>query len=87
MIGLLKREFGEEKIYNRDGKEVFHSYNPWRFSSKRKDFETSLIYYGRRYYDPEIGRWITQDPKGYTDSLNLYAFLLNDPLTKLDLYV
>ena len=61
--------------------------NPWRFSSKRVDPETALIYFGRRYYDPEIGRWITTDPKGYADGIiHLYAYVLNDPLNHWDLY-
>jgi len=38
------------------------------------------------YYDPEIGRWLTPDPKGFDNGLNLYAYVLNDPLIKLDLY-
>jgi RHS repeat-associated protein len=60
--------------------------NPWQFSSKRLDEESGLIYFGRRYYDPTIGRWLTCDPKGFIDGLNLYAFVLNDPLIKYDLY-
>ncbi|MBS0621233.1 MAG: DUF687 family protein [Verrucomicrobia bacterium] len=60
--------------------------NPWRFSSKRMDEETHLIYYGRRYYDPDIGRWITPDPQGFSDGPNLYAFVHNAPLLRVDLY-
>lgn len=70
--------FGEEKIAC--------SINPWRFSSKRTDEETGLVYYGRRYYLPELGRWLTQDPLGYDAGPNLYAFVLNAPLTHFDLY-
>jgi len=36
--------------------------NPFRFSTKYKDDETGLYYYGYRYYDPEMGRWINRDP-------------------------
>jgi RHS repeat-associated protein len=49
--------------------------NPWKFSSKRFDPETGFIYFGRRYYDPEIGRLITPDPAGFADGPNLYAYL------------
>nr|NGX35074.1 putative deoxyribonuclease RhsB [Candidatus Anoxychlamydiales bacterium] len=80
--------FGEEKIYNYFKSEISNSSikNPWRFSSKRIDEETNLVYYGRRYYDPEIGRWLTPDPQGFTDGLNLYVFVNNDPLINFDLY-
>lgn len=64
--------------------ETFHC--PWRFSSKRSDPETGLIYFGRRYYNPELGRWITKDPQGPRDGPNLYAYVHNRPLTLLDLY-
>ncbi|MBI2743409.1 MAG: RHS repeat protein [Chlamydiales bacterium] len=36
---------------------------PWRFASKRMDSETGLVYYGKRYYDPKTGHWLTPDPK------------------------
>jgi RHS repeat-associated protein len=60
--------------------------NPWRFSSKREDPETGLVYFGRRYYDPAIGRWITTDPLGYEAGPNLYAYVKNSPLIHIDLY-
>ena len=60
--------------------------SPWRFSSKRSDASTGLVYYGRRYYMPTFGRWLTPDPAGFTDGMNLYAFVHNDPLTHFDEY-
>jgi RHS repeat-associated protein len=60
--------------------------NPWTFSSKRFDQESGHIYYGRRYYDPLSGRWLTPDPLGFHDGMNLYAFVHNNPLNTIDLY-
>ncbi len=71
--------FGEEQASH-------GTQNPWRFSSKRTDDETGLIYYGRRYYTPFYGRWLTPDPLGFADGPNLYAFVHNAPLTHVDLY-
>ncbi|EKE02807.1 MAG: hypothetical protein ACD_20C00329G0001, partial [uncultured bacterium] len=80
--------FGEKKIYDDSNHEIKTSYieNPWQYLSKRLDEETNLVFFGRRYYDPEAGRWLTPDPKGFENGLNLYAYVLNDPLIKLDLY-
>jgi len=60
--------------------------NPWRFSSKRTDSESGYVYFGRRYYDPVVGRWLTQDPLGVKAGPNLYAYVLNCPITSFDLY-
>ena len=38
------------------------------------DSETGLLYVRNRYYDPELGRFITADPMGYPDGPNGYAF-------------
>ena len=38
--------------------------NPFRFSTKYQDAETSLLYYGHRYYTPSNGRWLSRDPIG-----------------------
>jgi len=79
--------FGEESIFNPQGDPITNSQvgNSWRYSSKRTD-ESGLVYYGRRYYDPTLGRWLTPDPAGFADGMNLYAFVLNDPLVRKDLY-
>lgn len=60
--------------------------NPWRFSSKFYDPETEFIYFGRRYYDPSSGRWITPDPSDYDDGPNLYCYVRNRPLSCIDLF-
>ncbi|NGX56746.1 MAG: putative deoxyribonuclease RhsC [Candidatus Anoxychlamydiales bacterium] len=80
--------FGEQKIYSSWGYEKPSSQinNPWQFSSKRIDEESNLIYYGRRYYDPSLGRWLTCDPLGFEDGMNTYAFVHNNSLTNIDLY-
>lgn len=80
--------FSETKIYNPQGNEISSSAigNPWRFSSKRYDEETGFINFGRRYYDPANGRWITSDPNGLSDGPNLYAYLHHSPSLAIDLY-
>ncbi|MGK0183549.1 MAG: RHS repeat-associated protein, partial [Halioglobus sp.] len=80
--------FGEEQIFNADGDAVEGSLvgNPWRYSSKRVDEETGLIFFGLRYYMPETGRWITRDPAGFADGPNLYAYVHGNPLKFCDLY-
>jgi len=48
------------------------------------DHETNLILCTLRYYDPEAGRWLNQDPIGYAGGLNVYAYCNNDPIDKID---
>lgn len=78
----LYSAFKEERN-NKDSGKVFC---PWRFCAKRHDEETGLIYFGRRYYDQELGRWLSPDPSGFADGPNLYAYLLNSPLFSHDPY-
>ena len=76
----------ESYRYTAYGEELTNSkLSPWRFASKRVD-ETGLIFFGRRYYQPALGRWITQDPEGFKNGPNLYAYLANSPLTDCDFY-
>jgi len=42
------------------------------------------VYFGQRYYDCATGRWLSRDPLGETASLNLYSYVGNEPLDKID---
>jgi len=60
--------------------------NPFRFSTKYTDDETGLLYYGYRYYNPSIGRWISRDPSGERGGVTMYAFISNCPIAAIDVW-
>ncbi len=78
--------FGEMRIFDAQGQEISSSqvHNPWTYFGKRLDEETGLIYFGRRYYNPNIMTWITPDPAGDIDKPNLFAFLRGSPMLFYD---
>ena len=60
------------------------SANIYRFSSKEIMPNSGLYYYGYRFYDPNLQRWLNRDPIGEASSINLYGFVFNDPVSNLD---
>ncbi|WP_284403114.1 RHS repeat-associated core domain-containing protein, partial [Acidovorax sp. SUPP2825] len=58
---------------------------PFRFQGQQFDEETGLHYNRFRYYDPAVGRFVSQDPIGLMGDTNLFAYAPNslewfDPL-------
>ncbi len=53
--------------------------NRFAFHGRPFDVETGLYYFRNRYYDPELGRFITADPLGYVDGPSMYQFAINSP--------
>ena len=49
------------------------------------DEDTKLICFGVRDYDPEVGRWTSVEPLGFSGSRNWYVYAGNDPIGKIDL--
>ena len=66
------------------------SANKFTFTGHEKDDETGLVYAKARFYDPEIGRFLSQDAllgePETTPSLNRYSYVGNRPTVKLDPY-
>jgi RHS repeat-associated protein len=58
--------------------------NPFRFSTKYFDGESGLYYYGYRYYSSEMGRWINRDPIQENGGVNIFAYLVNNTVNKID---
>lgn len=60
------------------------SANPYRFSSKEIESSAGLYYYGFRYYQPNLQRWLNRDPIGEFGGINLYNYVGNDPINHID---
>ena len=56
------------------------------FSTKYRDSETGLNYYGYRYYSANLGRWLGRDPIGTNGGLNIYSFCNNSPTIRFDAF-
>jgi RHS repeat-associated protein len=56
----------------------------YRFTGKERDEESGLNYHGARYYSSWIGRWTSCDPAGLVDGLNLYTYVMGNPMMSRD---
>ncbi len=71
--------------YNSFGEitEMSESYeNPFRYCGEYYDAETGWVYLRNRYYNPETGRFISEDPA--RDGSNWYTYCKNNPVTFVD---
>nr|WP_050988961.1 RHS repeat-associated core domain-containing protein [Vibrio vulnificus] len=57
---------------------------PFGMSTKRSDFTSGIVYFGYRFYMPNLGRWLNRDPLQEQGGINLYAYVDGDPLGYVD---
>ena len=60
----------------------------YKYTGKPQSLPTGLYYYGARWYDDDVGRFLSWDPSpgrlSNPQSLNLYLYVLNNPLRYTD---
>jgi RHS repeat-associated protein len=71
-------------------------YDPWgnllqgsstggyAFTGREWEAESSLYYYRARYYDPKVGRFLSEDPVGLDAGPNFYSYVSNSPIDRTD---
>ncbi|MBU7044953.1 MAG: RHS repeat-associated core domain-containing protein [Theionarchaea archaeon] len=73
--------------YEPFGESTVTGEESYLFTGKEMD-ETGLYYFNARYYDPDLGRFITRDPlageEANPQSLSLYTYCVNNPLKLTD---
>ncbi|XEC94318.1 SpvB/TcaC N-terminal domain-containing protein [Paenibacillus tarimensis] len=57
----------------------------YRYTGMERDEESGLEYHSARYYAPWLGRWLSADPIGIRDGLNLYQYSSNNPICIKDI--
>src|SRR5262249_1665378 len=50
------------------------------FAAGLYDQDTKLVRFGARDYDAETGRWTAKDPIRFYEGVNVYTYVLNDPI-------
>jgi RHS repeat-associated protein len=75
------RPFGEQLDSTSENEKI-------AYTGKEHDDVSRLTYFGARYYDPEIGRFLSIDPAGVDPakplSFNRYAYANNNPYRFID---
>jgi RHS repeat-associated protein len=56
----------------------------YRYAGKERDEESGLNYHNARYLVPWLARWLSADPIGIGDGLNLYVYCKNNPVMHTD---
>ena len=57
---------------------------PFQFTGRENDGASNLYYYRARYYSPQMGRFIAEDPSGFAGGINAYAYADGDPIDFTD---
>ena len=86
--------WGNHTVTDSEGKQItsenhIGNLNPFRYRGYLYDAEINLYFLENRYYDPETGRFISQDKVSYLDpntvnGLNLFAYCGNNPVMRID---
>ncbi len=58
--------------------------NPYLFTGRRLDLESTLMQYRNRCYAPTLGRFVSRDPVGYRGGFGLYAYATARPTSRGD---
>jgi RHS repeat-associated protein len=84
---VIPLELARPRRVQMPGKKYLTNANTTKegFTGKERDAETGWDYFGARYYDAGIGKWLSVDPLSHIySSYSSYNYVLNNPLNMKD---
>src|SRR2546426_10504894 len=66
--------------YDAYGNSAGSTRTRYGFTGRERDPLTGLLHYRARSYDPQLGRFISEDPIGLFGGINPFAYVENNPL-------
>lgn len=79
-----KGALAERETYDAYGNSVGSTRTRYGFTGRERESVTGLMYYRARFYDPQVGRFISEDPIGLSGGINQFAYVHNDPVNGTD---
>ncbi len=70
--------------YDSFGNNAGSARTRYTYTGRERDADTGLLYYRARFYDPQLGRFISEDPIGLHGGINSYAYVGNSPVNYVD---
>ena len=74
----------ESQQYDSFGQGAGSTRTRYGYTGRERDAETNLYFYRARWYDPQAGRFISEDPIGLDGGINLFAYVENNPINLVD---
>jgi RHS repeat-associated protein len=74
----------ERETYDAYGNSAGSARTRYGFTGRERDGVTGLMYYRARWYDAQIGRFISEDPIGLGGGINPFVYVSNNPDNRID---
>jgi RHS repeat-associated protein len=76
--------FVEQQAYDSFGNSAGSTRTRYGYTGRERDPDTGLMYYRARWYDPQVGRFISEDPIGLGGGINSFAYVSNNSVNFTD---
>jgi RHS repeat-associated protein len=74
----------DQLAYDSFGNSTGSGRTRYSYTGRELDSDTGLYYYRARFYDPQTGRFISEDPIGLRGGINLYVYVKNNSISFFD---
>jgi RHS repeat-associated protein len=74
----------ERQTYDAYGNSAGSTRTRYDFTGREHDALTGLLYYRARFYDPQVGRFLSEDPLGLSAGPNPFEYAYDNPLRYVD---